>query len=597
MRAGAGARSSELAQLGLRWALVIAAWALLFGPSLAAHVASSLDPSLFNDDARQQIWPFFRYYDGPARWHDDYIGRYYLAAFLPAGYRAVMTVLAGAVDPATSSKLLPYGLLAAVVGLSAAAGRRLAGFTAAFCVGALILSSGLVLERLVGGLPRSFAFPVLSLALWACAAGRPLALAAAVVAGAAFYPVAAVAPGVALLLWLLVLTVRDRGRAAAWSLRRRLAVTGGTALVAALLFLPAAIGGRAYGRLIGPADVAEFPEAGPGGRYGPEDRATTAGLPAVLFDTASQALHGDGQPFLPSLRRLDTAGGRIDRAAVLAGLGAAALGLLALASRDSAGRRVAALALSAFVGFLVASVAAPFFFLPQRHVLYPLALLLLVLLPCGAFALAAVAGERGGRRLGPALALGATAGALLLLGGRVAPRTGLTVEASPGDGLQAFLKGLPNEDSVAGWPGGPIEDVPYVARRPVLLSFETEQAFHTGYVLEIRGRMRALIDAMLAVDESPLVALRERYGVTHLVVDRTQLDTRPPDLTLPFPADVDRALARAAGRPLLLRSPPASALVFDDGRRLVIDLGRIVLPDRPEPPHGGHSLRSALAPP
>jgi hypothetical protein len=105
--------------------LVVACWLVLFGPSLAVHVVNSANPLLFNDDVRQQVWPFFRYSDGG--FTRDYIGGYYLHAFLPAGYRAVFAAVAHVVDPVTTSKVVPYCLFALTLALCALAARRLQG--------------------------------------------------------------------------------------------------------------------------------------------------------------------------------------------------------------------------------------------------------------------------------------------------------------------------------------------------------------------------------------------------------------------------------------------------------------------------------------
>ncbi len=56
----------------IEWAVGAAVLAAIFGPALTTHVRHASDPWRFNDDARQQIWPFFKYGD-PTLFGDDYL--------------------------------------------------------------------------------------------------------------------------------------------------------------------------------------------------------------------------------------------------------------------------------------------------------------------------------------------------------------------------------------------------------------------------------------------------------------------------------------------------------------------------------------------
>src|SRR5262249_31441857 len=158
-------------------------------------------------------------------------------------------------DPATLSKVVPYVLLLVVLVGVAVAARRLAGFVGAFVATSLVLATDLFLGRMVGGLPRAFAFPLLAVTAAALVLGRVRALAVVIGVGAAFYPVAAVPAGLALVLVLFVLPARDRGEAAEWTFGRRMKLVAGAALFSALLFVPTMVGSHGYGRTLRPADV------------------------------------------------------------------------------------------------------------------------------------------------------------------------------------------------------------------------------------------------------------------------------------------------------------------------------------------------------
>ncbi len=98
---------------------------------------------IFNDDARQLIFPLFRYSDKGLFPH-DYFTTCYLASF-PIGYRALYRIGALLWDPAAISSVLPYILLAVTAIAVAAAARRLAGYFGAFLAAAFVLSGAVFL--------------------------------------------------------------------------------------------------------------------------------------------------------------------------------------------------------------------------------------------------------------------------------------------------------------------------------------------------------------------------------------------------------------------------------------------------------------------
>ncbi len=570
----------------LGWAGILLVVATLQGPALLGYLRNALDPQLVNDDARQQIFPFFRYVDSRL-FAGDYLGDYYLAC-LPAGYRWLFTATAVlGLDPTTMSKWLPllaYGVTAAAL---TAAARRLGGKLAALGTLAILLGSSLYLERMSGGLPRTFAFPLLALALERLSAGRVRALALLAVLGAAFYPVVAVILGLGLAGWLLLLPAESRGEATDWLPRRRWLWVAATAASCVLLLLPSTLAARRFGPVVTPGDVAEIPEAGPLGRYGPDDRAPFAGYLAVAAPLLRPALVGTGTPWVPQVRailapRVPRAGRAAERMQdgmswVLRGLLlAVAIGWTRLSLRDAGARRVLLLAPVAVVAHAVACRVAPFLYLPQRYVLYVVPLMAALLVPTAVVGLAPRGDRPGQRRSRLALQGLFTASLLVVLGGEVGPRAGLGVDLRPNAELFRVVESLPPTALVAGWPRGQVNDIPYAARRPVLLSFELHQAFHRGYVAELRSRMEAFTAAYWATSRAPLDELRRRWGVTHLLVDRRHLTGTTPSYFAPFDDLVGRAVAGARGqRPELLRQLSAAA-VYRRGDLYLLDLERLL---------------------
>jgi len=559
----------------------------MYGPSLAEHMARSVDPLYFHDDAPQHVVPFLRYSD-PALFRNDYASDYYLAC-LPIGYKGLFSLGAVLWDPIAISKVLPYvGLLVVLLGVGAAAA-RLGGAAAAWGAMALCLSADVYLDRMGGSTARIAAFPLLAGAVSALAAGRCGALAAVVGLAGAFYPAMAVVCGLALAIVLLLMPASDRGTAAGWSLRRRAAVLVATAVLTGVVVLPTMLSCRQYGRLLSADDVAAYPEYGPQGRYGAPDRPPFASLPRALAVQSFHALVGSGEPFAPRLRAWGLPHPTDPRfvsrimPALAVMLAVVCLGFVPAAFRDAGARRLLVLLLAACLGYLASRRLAPHLYLPQRYLAYPLPILVTVALPVALATVARMLRGDGRRPLATAASgFALCALGFVLIGARVDPEVGLRPHAPYR--MYEVVRSLPPDALVAGWPSGLVNDLPYLSRRRTLVTFETHQAFHLGYAEEMRRRMRALIDAYFATTLAPLVRLRDGFGVTHLLVDTTHYGSMPPVYFAPFddwtrPA---HAAARAAGAEVVRQLGTAG--VFSEDRYVLLDLRR--LPQSPAEPRG-----------
>jgi hypothetical protein len=573
-----GERRRHWPWLTLRLVLVIGSLVILFGGTLRQHIERSADPFTFNDDVRQQIYPFYKYED-PQLFPDDLPARYYLDNF-PLGYRLLYTALVPAFGTAGVSKGLPYVLFAILLLMAGLAASRLGGWLPAWFTLAFCLSGSYFLARIAGGLPRSFAFPLLACAIAALASGRMYALALCTVLGAALYAPVAVVCGLTLACVLLGLPARDRGDAARWGLKQRLVVLGLTALVAALLLVPVSLNGQQYGRILRPADVVDYPEAGEGGRYGPNDRAPFAPLPEATLHMLQITFTSSGAPWSPTLRTwLMHSVGPWQVPWVLLGMAAIISGGFVLkATTSAAARRIGAFLLAACMAYVIARPIAPYFYLPQRYMVYSVPLLGVILFPVTVQALTIVFGRFGQNVWVGSVAVVLVCGlALYALGGRGTAQAGLYPFADPNVNIYRFLATLPKEARVAAWPSGIANNIPYLSRREVLINQETHQAFHQGYVEEMRRRMRALIDAYYATDPVPLVKLRDDFGVDYLLVDETHFASKPPTYFKPFDAWVREAQHNAPAEhdELEVFRQMAQASVFRDGTLVVLDLRRV----------------------
>jgi len=560
--------------------VLILVLAAAYGPVLVGHARNAADDTIFNDDVRQQIPPFFRYAEPELAEKDD-LGDYYLANF-PLGFRALYTVAGRFRGAVTLSEVLPYLLLAGTVFCLAITAFRLGGSVAAFGAVALCLASSIYLAKSAGGLPRSFALPLFAAWLAAATWGRIRLAAAGVGLGALFYPVAAFCSGVALAVLVLLYPAASRGEAEGWSLRRRLLWLAAAATAGALLIAPVKWSARGYGPLLGPSDVDRYPEAGPGGRYGPDIAPPYPSFVATTPEILEDVVFGAGQPWLetPGTWARTAAGGKAWLGAVLL---VAGIGWLRLVRRDPAAVRFTALLPAAVVCYYAARLLAPHLFVPARYAFYPVVLLATIGIPAGFAGLVRDPERRwrGLRRRTAAVGLGCLA-LLLPVAGRGDPLAGLgTIQvARQPDPIYDAVAALPPDSLVAGWPHGLLDNLPLLARRPVLLNYESHQAFHRDFVLETRERMNSVIAAYFASDVAPLLRLRETWGVTHFVVDPRVLHDESVTYFRPFDATLAEARQRAGDGPFEVLRQAEKAAVFRSGEVALLDLSRLAPPEQ-----------------
>lgn len=591
------------------WILVAGALALVYWRTLAAHITRGFDPRIFNDDVRQQIYPFFRYADS-SLFRNDYIADYYLDC-LPIGFRALYTLSAPLIDPSVSNKIVMYlTLLITVLGLGVAA-NRLGGKVAAWGAMALALGASLYISRMGGGLPRAFGFPILACALAALSYGRTKWLAVLVWLGACFYPVAGVIVGMATAFVLLLLPASDRGDAHDWGLWRRLRFLSVVAGVSLVLLLPTIVTSSTYAPVLTINDAPEYPEAGPGGRYASEDLGASH---RSFFDNASRSIGrgfiGVGKPWIEPVSQWVNADKprkhRSSRQQAILNVVAVftVIGWMFFVAVSSAARRVLMFGLAAFIGYSIAGVITPYFYLPTRYTTYPMPLLAVLMTStsvAGFFSVSerpgreksrvraslvrfkewvASRGRRGAqlaRRFGNqgAFRAGVTFVFCLLvlvtIGGRGTDKAGLNVGVRNVPLYDAIAE-LPVDAVIAGWPFSAIENVPYVSRRAAFLTFETHQAFHKQYADEMRERMRALIDATLATSNEPLIRLRDEHGVTHMLVYLPHLQGARLNYFKPFNQWAAEAQRRRAGKPLSLQSMVDNHAIYRRGDYAIVDL-------------------------
>jgi len=367
---------------------VIASLTVMFWPGLTQHYIFASTLRYFQEDAMQQIFPYWENYQ-PGKMAAYYAGDYFKAC-MPLGYHGLLSLLSTFLNPFKVGVHLTYILYFCFLYAIGRTAFRLGGWSACWLVLAFCLSADVYLGRMSGGLARAFGFPLMALGMYTLVAGRIRRLMGLIVVSALFYPSAAILLGISVAALLLLCPKSMRGDATDWSFKRRmvcLAITGGLALAAVV---PTVFRMAPYGPSISPRDVAAFPEAGPNGRYKEDDRAPFPGFvesvkrlaPTFLFSTrrlVSENKGYAGKAFYEPLRswayernykgELKRKDRFLPAVYLLAFIGVGGL-LYRRPEKRIPILRILLLPLCAAGTYQIARYAAPFFYLPERYVIY-----------------------------------------------------------------------------------------------------------------------------------------------------------------------------------------------------------------------------------
>ena len=389
--------------------------------------------------------------------------------------------------------------------------------------------------------------------------------------------------GLTLSLVLVALPQRDRGDARHWPFRTRAAVLVSAGIVSVILVSPQVLGASRYAPLIGPADLDTYPEADIGGRYVPSERSAAAAFHPP-FDSYSQTalpilewvVLGAGEPVSNASRRwLEQDDTRLTLA-LSALFIVVVVGAVRLSFHRSSLRRVFIFGLPPIIGHTLASTLAPYLFIPERYVMYPLPILAVCLLPVSITGLLPVEYiQKKSSMFRGMYVAGACIVLLLLFGGKGSTDTGLTMDVRTDRLLYQHVESLPPDSVIAGWPTGPVNDIPYLTKRTAFVTQETHQAYHASYADEMRRRTFALVDAYFATDIAPFERLRDEFGVIHLIVRRSHLSGDTPTYFKPFDTYIEASVTAMDGMPYEIDRQLDVASWYEDDRFAILDLSRL----------------------
>lgn len=549
-----------------RWvwfALIVA----LFVVSSGKFVVRSFDPSWFNDDVRQHVCPYLRFHDDQL-FREDPVSDYYLRCH-PTGFWALYRFTAPFLDPRVTSKILPFLIFPAFAVAMWFVCRKISDSFSGWLAVLAVIAAGYPLESMGGGLQRSFSSALIAIAAAALVADRPRWLAGTAIAAAALYPVGGVLLGLTLAFYALVwpgLRNRDTGNRS-WP--SALILTAGTALACLAVLTPPLFGSAEYGDRIGPDLYDSYPEATQEGRSRDHLGLTDEWFLFAFFRAIEVDLWNLGA-------RGPT---RVPAAIIVTGLLLFA-GYFVLKNRPRALRLLCLLAASA-AAYHTAQIAYPLLYFPNRYVVQVTSILVYVIAATGVVELAALVrrSSTSNSRVRK-LALAVTLPLLLILAFIPFKTQGLGISVHRARPLLDFLKTLPADSLIAGWPRGSLESVRLISERKTLVDYENHHIFHTNFTDYLRPRASLSIQATLSHSDAPLRRLYTDFGVTHFV-DFPPAAEQLPWYFKPFDEDIETTLRIRGARPRALTGLADIAAVYSDAENVVLDLS-LAFADRPQ---------------
>ncbi|MGD9503818.1 MAG: hypothetical protein AB7W37_02820 [Syntrophobacteraceae bacterium] len=571
--------------------------AVLLGLALfvwwARYFPPGVDGLVFDDDARQHVY-WTAIFEDPGLFPGDIMTRFIASnLFDPLGYQALYRVGVKFMEPLAFSRLLTIVLLAASLLLLDALLKRIrAGWRGRLLGGVLFLFFSIYSAS--GGLPRSFAFPLLLGFLlllesgafrWAMAEALlipffypPLILNVLALGGWSLlrrwpvWPVRSERSGLLLLRGSFLEKFFAPGGETRANRVRDWVLDGAVIAVAAIVsgaVLVSVYGGKpdAY---LGPKVTFEetktMPEFHPGGR-------------TVFFRDGAlayylQAPSGIGWEYLAGFGCI---------LAVMAGARALAKGR---------GRRAgeAGMSMPPVVGGLVATSLALFVLAhvmlfklhhPSRYTLYTLPVALMIWIGTGAESVCmalrrddseaedAAPSFPVGRWLGIGFGLLLAAVYAYAQGHYISRVDPLEVHLDRADlDMLARLEQLPKDALIAGHPMD-MNNVPLVARRKVLANQELSLPYYRNYYGELRTRIFDFFDAYYSHDWDSVEDFVKRWKVDALVVNKTQLTKAFLDGPIyyePFRSAVKARLHTEGEGGFALENPPENLRCFENER-------------------------------
>ncbi|MFH0964500.1 MAG: hypothetical protein V2A58_10875 [Planctomycetota bacterium] len=541
--------------------VVLALFLLLFFARCHEAVTS---PLVIQNDERAHNMPYLSFHHKGVL--EGSLIRDYMLAYEPIGHRALYYLMTFFLSPFVASKVVWIGLYGVVVLYCVKLG-RLGGYPEAGAMLGLLFLGSPMCEALAGGLPRSFALPVVLAFLYYLLAGNDLGALVTLVVGAGFYP-----PAFAVCFAGYGLSVlADAARLERSETVRRMWRLGLVAIVCLLVLLPSVVKPDFVGHVVSLEKARSMPEFGPKGRWAghlPFER-----LDRILVRQIPVAFRAVGRPLNEGILAFSEAFHPVPLFWVVVSV----TSLLAAGAGGAVGRMGLFGAASAVV-YVAAQCLGYRLFHPSRMVIFAWPVLVGTMCCLGIARLPVWRGKPG---MVDFRLLGVFA---LLLSRMVAYGTGadLTVrdlgciDCRDRAGLYEFFRGTRKDALIAGDPYE-LDNVMSFSARKAYVTYESAHSLYDRYYAEIKRRFEALHRGYFATDPKDLLEFVSSEGIDYLLVNREHFEYGGAlyQLFEPIDSALRERLEGVGEGSFVLSRDLSGAVVFRSGLFLVIDCRRL----------------------
>lgn len=545
----------------LHWLTVIVLLALLclyFGIWITNHTQLLFNPDFQNDDARTTLFPFHRY--GPeGALADDPIANSMMMFMTPlCRLLYILTVPVFGLYYASKVIQALCFLIIFYSGYLVLRSRR--GLAPAALLVFFMFHTSFIIDRIAGGLPRAFAFPLF--ALWTAGAlvNSYRTRSAAALLSALLYPSA-------MLLILAAegiycLTEIDTPRIL-YKLGQQLKRYALIVAACFLLILPTTL--QMQGRMHTLEEAKNEP-------------AFTTRLEVLPFpDAANHAVKMLIMPFfepvgtspLPVFQEAYSALGSTSGLLIIALI--TMIPLLRLAPAPT--MPLAFLLGSIFV-YCIARVFAFHLYSPERGLTFGLPMASIMLVICSA---GLIGVDKNGWRIAALrnlMAIVCISSVWIFVGDGIISNRGMTITRTPGEDLYEFAKRLPVNVRFAAHPYD-ADDLPYWAGRAATYGYETMQPWNIEIWRRTVIGLQDVLRMLYATDQKELLRICKNYNITHILVRKSRYEAdfvKQATVIEPIGTYVIRLLAAKQLNDLLLARPNSQAVVFENEKFKVLEV-------------------------
>jgi hypothetical protein len=541
---------------------------LVLGAHLTSWVRSNagmlFDPLLQTDDARTTLFPFHRY-GSQGTLGDDPIANEMLA-LVPPAVRFLYRVTVPLTDVFVAAKIVQGVSLAILVWACVVLVRsRRAGLGAAALLAFLMFHDWFAVDRIAGGLPRSFGFPCFALWLAGVVGNNRAARWAGPIIAALTYP--------SVMNMLLgaegLLALRDMGRVRFSVTARRLLRFGALVGVCVVCALPAVTGGEDRGPIHTLEQAEKEPAFGKKGRLWllPFDPPTQSISKSLIGPLTPKG--GTPVPALAQAYKKDTE--------MLAVLLLASFLLLPFFRWAPSPRVAVAFFVGTLVLFAASRILAFRLYSPERYYSFGMrmATTALVFACCAQLWFWVRPPWRSTFRNF------SVAGVMFFLwsvtGSGIAKNTGMTIDGRRDANLYAFIRTLPKDVRFAShiFDG---DGIPYFGARATMGGFETLQPWFVDSWKRQKARAEDTLRALYATDRGAVLDYAAKNHVTHLLINVSRYggDLKKNSGSFDPFTDFARDLVRGkSSSDMVLADLPPSAVVFREGRFRVVSVEKL----------------------